>query len=129
MVLQELGETIDIHLGGSDLIFPHHENEIAQSEIANGKKLATYWLHNGMVNVRGQKMSKSLGNFTTIRDLLKGGVSAMTLRLFILQAHYRKPLDFTSKSIEAASIGWERLKWCSSTKLHQLIFRHQSLDF
>ncbi len=109
MVLEELGETIDIHLGGADLIFPHHENEIAQSEVASGKKLANYWLHNGMVNVEGQKMSKSLGNFTTIRSLLKEGISAMTLRLFILQAHYRKPLDFTKESINAASKGWERL--------------------
>lgn len=82
MVLQELGETIDIHLGGADLVFPHHENEIAQSEAATGKKLANYWLHNGMVNVGGQKMSKSLGNFTTIRSLLEEGVSAMTLRFF-----------------------------------------------
>ncbi|KGG15554.1 Cysteinyl-tRNA synthetase [Prochlorococcus sp. MIT 0602] len=109
MVLQELGETIDIHLGGADLIFPHHENEIAQSEMANGKKLANFWLHNGMVNVGGQKMSKSLGNFTTIRSLLQQGRSAMTLRLFILQAHYRKPLDFTKEALDAASIGWERL--------------------
>ncbi len=109
MVLQELGETIDIHLGGADLIFPHHENEIAQSEIATGKKLANYWLHNGMVNIGGQKMSKSLGNFKTIRSLLKEGISAMTLRLFILQAHYRKPIDFTKDSIDAAKTGWERL--------------------
>ncbi len=109
MVLQELGETIDIHLGGADLIFPHHENEIAQSEMANGKELARFWLHNGMVNVDGQKMSKSLGNFTTIRDLLKDGISAMTLRTFILQAHYRKPLDFTKESLEAASNGWKKL--------------------
>ena len=109
MILEELGETIDIHLGGADLIFPHHENEIAQSEIANGKELAQFWLHNGMVNVDGQKMSKSLGNFTTIRSLLKEGVSAMTLRIFILQAHYRKPLDFTKESLDAASTGWERL--------------------
>ncbi len=109
MVLQELGETIDIHLGGADLIFPHHENEIAQSETATGKKLAKFWLHNGMVNVGGQKMSKSLGNFTTIRALLNKGISAMTLRIFILQAHYRKPLDFTKESLDAASKGWQRL--------------------
>jgi hypothetical protein len=89
MVREELGDTIDIHLGGADLVFPHHENEIAQSEAATGKELAHYWLHNGMVNVGGQKMSKSLGNFTTIRALLDSGVSPMTLRLFTLQAHYR----------------------------------------
>ncbi len=109
MVRKELGETIDIHLGGSDLIFPHHENEIAQSEAANQKELARFWLHNGMVNVEGQKMSKSLGNFTTIRSLLKRGISAMTLRLFILQAHYKKPLDFSESSLNAASRGWKNL--------------------
>ena len=109
MVKKELGETIDIHLGGSDLVFPHHENEIAQSEIANGKELANYWLHNGMVNVNGQKMSKSLGNFTTIRALLESGLSAMALRLFVLQAHYRKPLDFTEDALKAATNGWEKI--------------------
>ncbi len=109
MVKAELGETIDIHLGGADLIFPHHENEIAQSESATGKQLARYWLHNGMVNVSGQKMSKSLGNFTTIRDLLEQGISPMTLRLFILQAHYRKPLDFTNEAINSTSSGWNNL--------------------
>ncbi|CAK6699566.1 cysteine--tRNA ligase [Synechococcus sp. BA-124 BA4] len=109
MVRQELGTTIDIHLGGSDLIFPHHENEIAQSEAVNGVPLAHYWLHNGMVNVDGEKMSKSLGNFTTIRALLSSGVSAMTLRLFVLQAHYRKPLDFTREALEAAATGWHGL--------------------
>ena len=109
MVREELGDTIDIHLGGADLVFPHHENEIAQSEAATGQELAHYWLHNGMVNVGGQKMSKSLGNFTTIRALLDSGVSPMTLRLFTLQAHYRKPLDFTAEALDAAATGWKGL--------------------
>ena len=114
MVKQELGESIDIHLGGSDLIFPHHENEIAQSEACNGKELAKYWLHNGMVNVGGEKMSKSLGNFTTIRSLLDAGISPMTLRFFVLQTNYRKPLDFTEEALKAAAKGWERLNNCLS---------------
>jgi len=109
MVKDELGETIDIHLGGSDLIFPHHENEIAQSESANNKKLANYWLHNGMVNVNGQKMSKSLNNFTTIRDLLLSGISPMTIRYFVLTVNYRKPLDFTEKALKSASDAWKNI--------------------
>jgi cysteinyl-tRNA synthetase len=94
-----LGDTIDIHGGGGDLVFPHHENEIAQSEVITLKPLARYWMHNGMVTVNSEKMSKSLGNFTTIRQLLNRGVEPNALRLFVLQAHYRKPLDFTEDAI------------------------------
>ncbi len=114
MVKDELGETIDIHLGGSDLIFPHHENEIAQSESANNKKLANYWLHNGMVNVNGQKMSKSLKNFTTIRDLLESGTTPMTLRYFVLTVNYRKPLDFTDEALRSASEAWKNINMALS---------------
>lgn len=111
MVREFLGETIDIHVGGADLVFPHHENEIAQSEAATGKSLANYWLHNGMVNVDGEKMSKSLGNFTTVRDLLdKKGIDPMVIRFFVLQASYRKPIDFTNEALSAAQNGWETLK-------------------
>ncbi|MER3434279.1 MAG: cysteine--tRNA ligase [Leptolyngbya sp. ERB_1_1] len=111
MVRDRLGDTIDIHAGGNDLIFPHHENEIAQSEAVTGKPLSRYWLHNGMVNVGGEKMSKSLGNFTTIRDLLdKKGIDPMVIRFFVLQASYRKPIDFTDDAIAAAENGWNTLK-------------------
>ncbi|WP_250126501.1 cysteine--tRNA ligase [Chroococcidiopsis sp. CCMEE 29] len=117
MIRARLEETIDIHGGGGDLVFPHHENEIAQSEVLTGQPLARYWLHNGMVTVNGEKMSKSLGNFTTIRDLLEGNwsdypqpVDPMAIRLFVLQAHYRKPLDFTKDAIVAAENGWQTLK-------------------
>ena len=110
MIHQMFGDTIDMHLGGADLIFPHHENEIAQSETATGRPLANFWLHNGMVNVDAAKMSKSLGNFTTIQALLDEGISPMALRLFVLQAHYRKPLDFTREAMGAATSGWEGLE-------------------
>ncbi|MEA5597664.1 cysteine--tRNA ligase [Rivularia sp. UHCC 0363] len=110
MVRERLGETIDIHAGGADLIFPHHENEIAQSEAVTGKPLANFWLHNGMVKVGGEKMSKSLGNFITIRELLDRGVEPMAVRLFVLTAQYRKPIDFTDEAIEAATNGWNTLK-------------------
>ncbi|BAZ48168.1 cysteinyl-tRNA synthetase [Nostoc sp. NIES-4103] len=110
MVRDRLGETIDIHAGGEDLVFPHHENEIAQSEAVTGKPLSRYWLHNGMVKVDGEKMSKSLGNFTTIRDLLDRGVDPMAVRLFVLTAQYRKPIDFTNEALTAATNGWHTLK-------------------
>ncbi len=117
MIRARLGATIDLHGGGSDLVFPHHENEIAQSEALTGEPLARYWLHNGMVTVNGEKMSKSLGNFTTIQDLLTGNwsgypqpIDPMAIRLFVLQAHYRKPLDFTKAAIIAAEKGWQTLK-------------------
>jgi cysteinyl-tRNA synthetase len=104
---------IDIHCGGSDLIFPHHENEIAQSEGAHDHPLAKYWMHNGMVVVNGVKMSKSLGNFTTIRDLLDRSpdpVDPMVVRLFILTAQYRKPLDFTKTALASNATSWQTLK-------------------
>ncbi|PPS42350.1 cysteine--tRNA ligase [Chroococcidiopsis sp. TS-821] len=110
MVRDNLGETIDIHAGGADLIFPHHENEIAQSEAVTGKPLANYWMHNGMVTVNGEKMSKSLGNFITIRELLNRPTDPMAVRLFVLTAQYRKPIDFTDEAIAAATNGWHTLK-------------------
>lgn len=110
MVRDCLGETIDIHAGGADLIFPHHENEIAQSEAANGKSLARYWLHNGFVTINAEKMSKSLGNFITIRKLLDQPVDPMAVRMFVLTAQYRKPIDFTDEAIASAENGWNTLK-------------------
>lgn len=109
MVKDLLGDRIDLHAGGEDLIFPHHENEIAQSEAALSKPLANYWMHNGFVKIRGDKMSKSLKNFTTIRSLLET-TDPMVVRLFVLQAHYRSPIDFTDEAIAAAENGWRTLK-------------------
>ena len=109
MVRERLGETIDIHVGGGDLTFPHHENEIAQSEAVTGQPLANYWLHNGMIIVEGKKMSKSLGNFTTIREMLDK-YDPMAVRLFILQAQYRKPVDFNDKALAGATNAWSTLK-------------------
>jgi cysteinyl-tRNA synthetase len=102
-----LGETFDIHGGGRDLIFPHHENEIAQSEGASGKPFVKYWLHNGFVNVNQEKMSKSLGNFFTIRDILKS-YDAEVVRFFNLTAHYRSPIDFSDQNLEESRIGLTR---------------------
>ncbi|HEY9678248.1 MAG TPA: cysteine--tRNA ligase [Drouetiella sp.] len=108
MIRTVLGETIDIHGGGEDLVFPHHENEIAQSEALHKKNLAKYWLHNSFVQVSAEKMSKSLGNYKTIEDLLQN-YSADTLRLLILQTHYRNPIDFTADSLSAAKTAAGRL--------------------
>ncbi|MBE0504796.1 MAG: cysteine--tRNA ligase [Desulfuromonadales bacterium] len=107
MSMQYLGETFDIHGGGKDLVFPHHENEIAQSEGATGKPFVKYWLHNGFVNVNHEKMSKSLGNFFTIRDILKT-YDAEVLRFFILTAHYRSPIDFSDQNLDEARLGLSR---------------------
>jgi len=108
-----LGEEIDIHAGGEDLIFPHHENEIAQSEAANGKPFAKYWMHNGFLNIDNKKMSKSLGNFFTVRDISKK-YDLQILRFFMLSAHYRSPLNFSAELMEAAKNGLERIVTCVS---------------
>lgn len=103
-----LGESIDIHGGGKDLVFPHHENEIAQSEAAFGKQFVKYWVHNGFVNINQEKMSKSLGNFLLIKDILKT-YHPETVRLFLLSNHYRSPIDFNEKAMEEASGALERV--------------------
>ena len=103
-----LGEQIDIHAGGEDLVFPHHENEIAQSEAANGKEFAKYWLHNAFLNIDNRKMSKSLGNFFTVREISEK-YDLQVLRFFMLSAHYRSPLNFSSDLMEAAKSGLDRI--------------------
>ena len=103
-----LGEQIDIHAGGEDLVFPHHENEIAQSEAANGKEFAKYWMHNAFLNIDNKKMSKSLGNFFTVREISEK-YDLQVLRFFMLSAHYRSPLNFSSDLMEAAKSGLDRI--------------------
>ena len=109
MSRKHLGKTIDIHAGGADLIFPHHENEIAQSECANGCKFVNYWLHNGFVTINKEKMSKSLKNFVTIDDLLSN-YDANTIRFFILTNHYRMPVEFSDTALQGAKAGWKRIQ-------------------
>jgi len=106
-----LGDTIDIHCGGKDLIFPHHENEIAQSEAATGKTFVRYWMHNGFININNQKMSKSTGNFFTIRDIVQK-YSYDTVRFFILSSHYRSPINFSDDLLEAADTALGRIRNC-----------------
>lgn len=125
-----LGETFDIHGGGEDLIFPHHENEIAQSEGATGKPLAIYWVHNGFVRVKSEKMSKSLGNIVTIRHMLEH-YHPEVLRLFIVSCHYRSPIDFSPEALSEARMGMERfyhtLKSIKDT-LSRDVFQGESLQ-
>lgn len=103
-----LGEQIDIHAGGEDLVFPHHENEIAQSEAANGKEFSKYWMHNAFLNIDNKKMSKSLGNFRTVREISEQ-YDLQVLRFFMLSAHYRSPLNFSADLMEASKNGLERI--------------------
>ncbi len=114
MAKRYLGDTIDIHAGGEDLVFPHHENEIAQSECANGKEFAHYWMHNAFLNIDNKKMSKSLGNFKTLRDV--GEMYGYdVVRFFMLNAHYRSPLNFSAELIESAKNSLERIKNAKAT--------------
>ena len=113
-----LGDEIDIHAGGEDLIFPHHENEIAQSEAANGKTFARYWMHNGFLNIDNKKMSKSLGNFFTVREVAEK-YDLQVLRFFMLSAHYRSPLNFSADLMAAAKNGLDRIL-TAAERLHDL---------
>ena len=103
-----IGDTIDIHAGGEDLIFPHHENEIAQSEACNGEKFANYWMHNGFLNINNKKMSKSAGNFFTVREIGEK-YPLQVIRFFMLSAHYRTPLNFSDTLVDSAKIGLDRI--------------------
>ena len=117
MAKKYLGEQIDIHAGGEDLIFPHHENEIAQSECCNKKTFAKYWLHNGFINVDNEKMSKSKGNFFTIRDITQK-IPYDVVRFFILSGHYRNPINFSQELMEASKNSLDRIKNCVKSIKH-----------
>ena len=117
MSMKYLGDTIDIHGGGQDLIFPHHENEIAQSEAATGKPFAKYWMHNGYINVDNEKMSKSKGNFFTVRDIAQK-YDLKVVRLFMLSAHYRNPINFSEELIMQAASAMARIKNCRDNLKH-----------
>ncbi|NLL72003.1 MAG: cysteine--tRNA ligase [Clostridiales bacterium] len=119
MSCKYLGEQIDIHGGGEDLIFPHHENEIAQSEAASGKSFANYWMHNAFINIDNKKMSKSKGNFFTVRDILKE-YKGQVVRFFMLNAHYRSPLNFSRDLVESAENSLERILTSVDTLEHLL---------
>lgn len=126
MAIKYLGETIDIHCGGKDLLFPHHENETAQSEAATGKPFVHYWMHNGFININNEKMSKSAGNFFTIRDLSKK-YDLEVIRMFMLLSHYRSPLNYSPELIDQASSSLDRL-YNSISQLNILIDNSTSFD-
>ncbi|TQS76095.1 cysteine--tRNA ligase [Ornithinibacillus gellani] len=118
MAKKYLGETIDIHAGGQDLAFPHHENEIAQSEANNGKTFANYWMHNGYININNEKMSKSLGNFVLTRDLIAAH-DPQVLRFFMLSVHYRHPINFSEELLEAAKNSLDRVRTAYENLAHR----------
>ncbi|MCJ0933035.1 cysteine--tRNA ligase [Virgibacillus halodenitrificans] len=124
MVKKYLGDTIDIHAGGQDLTFPHHENEIAQSEAMTGKSFARYWMHNGYINIENEKMSKSLGNFVLTRDLINQ-YNPQVLRFFMLSVHYRHPINFSAELLESAENSLERIKTAYSNLEHR---KNSSMD-
>ena len=119
MARQHLGDTIDIHAGGQDLTFPHHENEIAQSEAHNDKTFANYWMHNGYINIDNEKMSKSLGNFVLVNDI-RQQIDPQVLRFFMLSVHYRHPINFAQDLVEAAKNGLERIRTAYANVQHRL---------
>ncbi|RST71751.1 cysteine--tRNA ligase [Siminovitchia acidinfaciens] len=119
MAREYLGDTIDIHAGGQDLTFPHHENEIAQSEAMTGKTFARYWMHNGYINIDNEKMSKSLGNFVLVNDIIKQ-VDPQVLRFFMLSVHYRNPINYSEHLVSDAGAGLERLKTSYQNLKHRL---------
>lgn len=119
MVHNHFGDTIDIHAGGQDLTFPHHENEIAQSEAYSGKTFARYWMHNGYINIDNEKMSKSLGNFILVHDIIQQ-IDPQVLRFFMLSVHYRHPINFAQDLVEAAAAGLERIRTSYTNLKHRL---------
>jgi len=119
MINKHLGETIDIHAGGKDLVFPHHENEVAQSEAYTGKTLANYWMHNGYINIDNKKMSKSEGNFFTVREILEK-YDPEVVRFFLLSVHYRHPVNFSRELVESAANGLERIYTARNNMMHLL---------
>ncbi|MBM7840923.1 cysteinyl-tRNA synthetase [Alkalihalobacillus xiaoxiensis] len=119
MIKKNMGDTIDIHAGGKDLAFPHHENEIAQSEALTGRKLANYWMHNGFVNINNEKMSKSLGNFVLAHDIIQQ-YPPEVVRFFMLMAHYRTPINFSDELLVGAQAGLDRIKNAVANLSHRL---------